>query len=64
VAVAARAAGAEAQRDLAIIAAYESRACDTFVIVTHGRGAFDAFLFGSQTTAVLAGRKPQLLVLH
>jgi nucleotide-binding universal stress UspA family protein len=50
--------------DRAIIAAAESRGCDLIVMVTHGRGAFGEFLFGSQTKAVLAGSKLPLLVLH
>lgn len=50
--------------DQAIIDAAESRGCDLIVMVTHGRGAFGEFLFGSQTKAVLAGSKLPLLVLH
>jgi len=50
--------------DKAIIAAAESRGCDLIVMVTHGRGAFGEFLFGSQTKAVLAGSKLPLLVLR
>lgn len=50
--------------DKAIVAAAESHACDMIVMVTHGRGAFGEFLFGSQTKAVLAGSKLPLLVLH
>jgi nucleotide-binding universal stress UspA family protein len=50
--------------DRAIIAAAESHGCDLIVMVTHGRGAFGEFLFGSQTKAVLAGSKLPLLVLH
>jgi nucleotide-binding universal stress UspA family protein len=34
------------------------------VMVTHGRGAFGEFLFGSQTKAVLSGSRLPLLVLH
>ena len=48
----------------AIIAAAESQGCDMIVMVTHGRGPFGEFLFGSQTKAVLAGSKLPLLVLH
>jgi nucleotide-binding universal stress UspA family protein len=48
----------------AIIAAAESRRCDMIVMVTHGRGAFGEFLFGSQTKAVLAASQIPLLVLH
>lgn len=48
----------------AIIAAAESRSCDMIVMVTHGRGAFGEFLFGSQTKAVLAESQIPLLVLH
>ena len=48
----------------AIIAAAESRSCDMIVMVTHGRGAFGEFLFGSQTKAVLAESDIPLLVLH
>jgi nucleotide-binding universal stress UspA family protein len=50
--------------DRAIIAAAESQGCDMILMVTHGRGAFGEFLFGSQTKAVLAGSKLPLLVLH
>ena len=50
--------------DRAIIAAAESQGCDMIVMVTHGRGAFGEFLFGSQTKAVLAGSTLPLLVLH
>lgn len=50
--------------DRAIIDAAESHGCDMIVMVTHGRGAFGEFLFGSQTKAVLAGSKLPLLVLH
>jgi nucleotide-binding universal stress UspA family protein len=50
--------------DNAIIQAAESQGCDMIVMVTHGRGAFGEFLFGSQTKAVLAGSKLPLLVLH
>jgi len=53
-----------ARVDRAIIAAAESQDCDMIVMVTHGRGAFGEFLFGSQTKAVLAGSKLPLLVLH
>ena len=52
------------QADQAIIAMAESQGCDMIVMVTHGRGAFGEFLFGSQTKAVLAGSKLPLLVLH
>jgi nucleotide-binding universal stress UspA family protein len=52
------------QVDRAIIEAAESQGCDMIVMVTHGRGAFGEFLFGSQTKAVLAGSKLPLLVLH
>jgi nucleotide-binding universal stress UspA family protein len=50
--------------DRAIIEAAESCGCDLILMVTHGRGAFGEFLFGSQTKAVLAGSKLPLLVLH
>jgi nucleotide-binding universal stress UspA family protein len=50
--------------DRAIIDAAESRGCDMILMITHGRGAFGEFLFGSQTKAVLAGSKLPLLVLH
>ena len=53
-----------ARVDRAIIAAAESQGCDMIVMVTHGRGAFGEFLFGSQTKAVLAGSTLPLLVLH
>ena len=52
------------QVDQAIIKMAESQGCDMIVMVTHGRGAFGEFLFGSQTKAVLAGSKLPLLVLH
>jgi nucleotide-binding universal stress UspA family protein len=48
----------------AIIDAAEARGCDLIVMVTHGRGPFGEFLFGSQTKAVLAGSRLPLLVLH
>jgi nucleotide-binding universal stress UspA family protein len=71
-AVAARAAGVEFEGvcapvrrvDRAIVAAAEARGCDLIVMVTHGRGAFGEFLFGSQTKSVLAGSDLPLLVLH
>lgn len=50
--------------DRAIIAEAESRGCDLIVMVTHGRGAFGEFLYGSQTKAVLSGSRLPLLVLH
>jgi nucleotide-binding universal stress UspA family protein len=50
--------------DRAIVEAAESHGCDMIVMVTHGRGAFGEFLFGSQTKAVLAGSTLPLLVLH
>jgi len=50
--------------DRAIVEAAEARGCDLIVMVTHGRGAFGEFLFGSHTKAVLAGSKLPLLVLH
>ena len=50
--------------DRAIVEAAEARGCDMILMVTHGRGAFGEFLFGSQTKAVLAGSKLPLLVLH
>ncbi|CAD5375075.1 Universal stress protein [Rubrivivax sp. A210] len=50
--------------DKAIIQIAESQGCDMIVMVTHGRGAFGEFLFGSHTKAVLAGSKLPLLVLH
>ena len=48
----------------AILAAAEAREADMIVMVTHGRGTFGEFLFGSQTKAVLAESKLPLLVLH
>lgn len=48
----------------AIIAAAQARGADMIVMVTHGRGAFGEFLFGSQTKAVLAESDIPLLVLH
>jgi nucleotide-binding universal stress UspA family protein len=54
----------EASRvDRAIIEAAESHGCDMIVMVTHGRGAFGEFLYGSQTKAVLASSKLPLLIL-
>lgn len=50
--------------DRAIIEAAEAQGCDMIVMVTHGRGAFGEFLFGSQTKAVLAGSRLPLLVLQ
>ena len=50
--------------DKAIIAEAESKGCDLIVMVTHGRGAFGEFLYGSQTKAVLSGSRLPLLVLH
>ena len=50
--------------DKAIVAAAESHGCDLILMVSHGRGAFGEFLFGSQTKAVLAGSKMPLLVLR
>ncbi|MCU0969698.1 MAG: universal stress protein [Rubrivivax sp.] len=50
--------------DRGIIQAAESQGCDLILMVTHGRGAFGEFLFGSQTKAVLAGSRLPLLVLH
>lgn len=50
--------------DEAIVRVAEQRGCDLIVMVTHGRGAFGEFLFGSHTKAVLAGSKLPLLVLH
>ncbi len=50
--------------DKAIIDAAESRGCDMIVMVTHGRGAFGEFLYGSETKAVLSGSRLPLLVLH
>lgn len=50
--------------DEAIVALAEARGCDMIVMVTHGRGAFGEFLYGSQTKAVLAGSKLPLLVLR
>jgi nucleotide-binding universal stress UspA family protein len=50
--------------DQAIIDTAEARGCDMILMVTHGRGAFGEFLFGSQTKAVLANSRLPLLVLH
>ncbi|MDE2394900.1 MAG: universal stress protein [Burkholderiales bacterium] len=50
--------------DQAIIDSAEACGCDLIVMVTHGRGAFGEFLFGSHTKAVLAGSSLPLLVLH
>ena len=53
-----------ARIDHAIIAEAESRDCDLILMVTHGRGAFGEFLYGSQTKAMLASSRLPLLVLH
>jgi len=50
--------------DRAIIEEAEAQGCDMIVMVTHGRGAFGEFLFGSESKAVLSGSKLPLLVLH
>jgi nucleotide-binding universal stress UspA family protein len=50
--------------DQAIVDTAEAKHCDLIVMVTHGRGAFGEFLFGSHTKAVLARSKLPLLVLH
>ncbi len=50
--------------DQAIVDAAQARGCDLIVMVTHGRGAFGEFLFGSHTKAVLARSPLPLLVLH
>jgi nucleotide-binding universal stress UspA family protein len=52
------------QIDRAIIEAAESQGCDLIMMVTHGRGPFGEFLFGSQTKAVLAASKLPLLIMH
>ena len=52
------------QIDKAILAEAESQGCDLIVMVTHGRGAFGEFLYGSQTKAVLSASRLPLLVLH
>ena len=49
--------------DRAIIEAAESHGCDMIVMVTHGRGPFGEFLYGSQTKAVLANSRLPLLIL-
>ncbi|MDE2370151.1 MAG: universal stress protein [Burkholderiales bacterium] len=49
--------------DKAILQAAESHDCDMIVMVTHGRGPFGEFLFGSQTKAVLAGSRLPILIL-
>lgn len=50
--------------DKAIVAAAEAQGCDMIVMVTHGRGKFGEFLFGSHTKSVLASSKLPLLVVH
>jgi len=50
--------------DQAIVDAAEAKGCDLILMVTHGRGAFGEFLFGSHTKAVLSRCKLPLLVLH
>lgn len=50
--------------DRAIVDAAEAQGCDMIVMVTHGRGKFGEFLFGSHTKAVLSTSKLPLLVLH
>jgi len=49
--------------DRAIIEAAEAQDCDMIFMVTHGRGPFGEFLYGSQTKAVLAGSKLPLMIL-
>jgi nucleotide-binding universal stress UspA family protein len=50
--------------DQAIVEAAEAKGCDLILMVTHGRGAFGEFLFGSHTKAVLSRCKLPLLVLR
>lgn len=50
--------------DDAIVTAATEFDCDLIVMVTHGRGAFGALLFGSHTKNVLARSKLPLLVLR
>ena len=50
--------------DDAIVEAAKVFEADLVVMVTHGRGAFGEFLYGSQTKAVLSGSRLPLLVLH
>ena len=48
----------------AIAGAADRLGCDMVVMATHGRGAFGALLFGSQTKRVMALSRVPLLVLH
>lgn len=50
--------------DQAIVDAAEAKGCDLILMVTHGRGAFGEFLFGSHTKAVLSRCRLPLLVLR
>lgn len=50
--------------DQAIVEAAEAKGCDLILMITHGRGAFGEFLFGSHTKAVLSRCKLPLLVLR
>lgn len=50
--------------DRAIIEQAEESGCDMIVMLTHGRGKFGEFLFGSHTKNVLSGSRLPLLVLH
>jgi nucleotide-binding universal stress UspA family protein len=50
--------------DAAIADAARQEGCDLIVMVTHGRGAFGALLFGSHTHGVMARSSVPLLVLH
>lgn len=50
--------------DQAIVEAAEQQHCDLILMVTHGRGAFGEFLFGSHTKSVLSRTTLPLLVLH
>lgn len=50
--------------DQAIIDQAENSGCDMIVMLTHGRGSFGEWLFGSHTKHVLAQTRLPLLVLH
>lgn len=50
--------------DAAIADAARQRGCDLIVMVTHGRGLFGEWLFGSQTRGVMVRSTLPLLMLH
>ncbi|WP_428421797.1 universal stress protein [Methylibium sp.] len=50
--------------DAAIADVARQRGCDLIVMVTHGRGLFGEWLFGSQTRGVMVRSELPLLMLH